>query len=159
MDEQVATAVAIFKDFRARLKEPAFAKLSPSDQLTFYQRNHRAFMNAFPIPLRYMIEMRTFSAKAFRKYLRQLEARPIMSEDDYMRRQADYVKYLVMENNHNVKEAQQISNKVYESLKSESDAFKKAHAEIEAKIKGDDEVALKEKRAELKRILALPLGN
>ena len=158
METYVKDAEAIWSDFNDRLKNDAtFRDLDPDNQLEFYQKNHHRFTMSFPIVLRYMIQLRQFSKKAFVKFVKKMTAKPYRSELEYCERQADYVKYLFMElsPSHNMKEAQAIWKNTYDMLAKEVEVFKKAEEKVKEKLEKNNSQNNIEKRKELKKALGL----
>lgn len=158
MDTYVKDAEAIWSDFNERLKnDTAFRDLKSEDQLEFYQKNHHSFTMSFPIVLRYMIQLRQYSKKAFVKFVKKMASKPYRSELEYCERQADYVKYLYMElsSSHNMKEAQAIWKNTYDMLAKEVEVFKNAEDKVKEKLEKNDRQNNIEKRKELKKVLGL----
>jgi hypothetical protein len=124
-------------------------------QLEFYQKNHNNFTMSFPIVLRYMIQLQSYSKKAFVKFVNKLQNNPYRSELEYCERQADYVKYLFMELNssHNMQEAQKTWQVTYDMLAKEVQMFKDAEETIKQKLEKNDKQSSLEKRSELKDLL------
>lgn len=158
METYINDADSIWDNFRERLKSDSeFRDMDPSDQLEFYQKNYNRFTMAFPIVLRYMIQLRKFNKKAFAKFVKKMMANPYRSELEYCERQADYVKYLFMEtsHSHNMKEAQAIWKQTYDMLVKEVEVFKEAEEKVKNKLEKNNSQNSIEKRKELKTVLGL----
>lgn len=155
MDTYIKDADSIWSDFKHRLKDNTFNKLTPDEQLEFYQKNHHQFTMTFPIVLRYMIQLRQYSKKAFTRFVKKLQMNPYHSELEYCERQADYVKYLFIElsPSHNMKEAQKVWDDTYKMLTKEVEVFKKAEERVKDKMQKNDNINNLEKRNELKKLL------
>jgi hypothetical protein len=158
METYINDADDIWGNFKERLKtDPGFRNMNPDDQLNFYQKNYNRFTMAFPIVLRYMIQLRQFNKKAFAKFVKKMMANPYRSELEYCERQADYVKYLFMElsPSHNMKEAHAIWKQTYDMLAKEVEVFKKAEERVKEKLEKNNSQNSIEKRNELKTVLGL----
>jgi hypothetical protein len=158
METYIKDADTIWGNFKERLKvDSEFKNMDPDDQLNFYQKNYHRFTMAFPIVLRYMIQLQQFNKKAFAKFVKKMMSNPYRSELEYCERQADYVKYLFMElsPSHNMKEAQAIWKKTYDMLAKEVEVFKKAEENVKEKLEKNNSQNNIEKRNELKTILGL----
>lgn len=156
--QYVKDAMSIWSDFKKRMRSDSiFAELDIDKQLEYYQKLHHNFTMTFPIVLRYMIQLRKFSKKAFVKYLKKLRANPYKSELEYCERQADYVKYLYIElsDTHNMKEAQAMWQQTYDMLVAEVEIFKKANEKVKKKLEKSNVQNSLEKREELKKALEL----
>lgn len=156
--QYIKDAESIWADFKKRMKSDSkFAEMNIDEQLDYYQKQHHNFTMTFPIVLRYMIQLRLYSKKAFVKYLKKLRANPYKSELEYCERQADYVKYLYMEvsGTHNMKEAQDKWQQTYDMLAEEVEIFKKANEKVKQKLEKNNNQNNIEKREELKKALGL----
>lgn len=156
MEESIKDAGRIWKDFKNRINTDAkFRNMSVEDQLSFYQKNYRQFMCSFPIVLRYMVQLKLYSKKAFTKYLNKVKQSPYRSELEYCERQADYVKFLYMETSttHNMKKAQEIWKQTYDMLADEVKYFKQAEEAVKKKMEKNNQANNMEKREELKSLL------
>lgn len=156
MDTYIQDAENIWTDFNYRYQnDTKFRQLSPINQLEFYQKNHSQFMMSFPIVLRYMIEMKSYNTKAFKKFIERLYKKPYKTELEYCERQADYVKYLYMEcsKSHNMKDAQELWRQTYESLEREVNAFKRAEEQVKNRLDSANSQNSQERREELIKLL------
>jgi hypothetical protein len=157
MDAYIDEAAAIYADFKHRLyKDDSFKELGDDDRLDFFQRRYAKFAKTFPIVIRYMVQLRRFSTRAFKKFIEIMKKKPYRSEDEFCKRQADYVKLLYMEttNTHNVKESQRVWKKTYEMLTEEIKAFKKAEEVVKKRLEESNTINSHERRRELKKLLA-----
>jgi hypothetical protein len=155
INSTVEKADAMWKDLKERVKaDPAFVDLSDDEKIKIYQKEFDKFYTAFPIVSRYMICMGQYSSKAMRRFLKKCDdaiknmdiTKPrdkSDTEDQWVRRQADYVRYL-WESYQNIhfssKEAQAIWQQAYDMLKKEFDDFKMLHDTIEQKMKKEEKV-------------------
>jgi len=151
-DTYVRDAENIWNDFKHRINSDAkFKALSSEAQLSFYQKNYHQFTMLFPVILRYMIQMRSYNSKAFRKFINRLQSNPYKSRLEFCERQADYAKYLFMETSksHNMKEAQQVWQQTYDGLAREVEAFKQADEIVKQRLNNTEQKNKQERREEL----------
>jgi len=163
MDVQMANK--LWGDIKRRVKEdPDFVNMEDMKKVELYQKGEfKDFYTTYPIVSRYMICMGQFSNKAFKRFLDKCkvmakEAKPGEGEDQWIMRQADYVRYLweaYQKGRFTTKESQNIWKHSYETLKKEFDDFKNMHKETEEKLKK----AEKYNKAELVRELTSRVAN
>jgi hypothetical protein len=138
----------------------AYLNMEDKDKMKFFTNNKSEFQKEFPIVSRYAICMGQFHPKAFKKYLdkcknykyEEFENRTKgYAEDQWVRRQADYVRYLWEEysNHYNIKEAQGVWQHAYDTLKKEFSDFRDLHKQTEEKLKKESSVNQKELAKEL----------
>lgn len=147
-------------------KNPDFMKWPDKKRLDYFREtlNHKEFMTEFPIVTRYMICMGQYSNHAFRRLLTKIskvthppphERAKGYMEDQWVRRQADYVRYLWEEyqkkkNAHiNAQEASIIWEDAYKTLKGEFDDFRDKYKQIEEKSKEEKKVLAGENAQDL----------
>lgn len=130
---------------------PDFRKLKDQDKLDIFRTklNYGVFMDEFPIVTRYMICHGQYSAKAFDRMLFKVEktVHPPESqrekgymEDQWIRRQADYVQYLwesYQKPHYNQDERKWIWQSAYDRLRQEFDDFRTMHKDIEERVKSE----------------------
>ena len=146
----------IYKDFKNKTKKDLnFSKISPDDQLDYFQKKYKHFSLTFPIVLRYMVQLKWYSTKAFTQFLKKLKTNPYRSEDEYCKRQADYVKYLYMDINKHMgmHKANEVWQSTYNKLQLEVEMFKKMSEEVKQKNKKNEIKNREERREELKKLL------
>jgi hypothetical protein len=153
IDEIVKYADDMYKNLKEYVtKFPEFINITDKKKLEYFSDtlNHKEFMTEFPIVTRYMICMGQYSTKAFRRMLVKVSkvvhpdgpnrAKGYM-EDQWIRRQADYVRYLWEEyqrkrNAHiNTAEASLVWEDAYKTLKGEFDDFRNKYKDIEERTK------------------------
>jgi hypothetical protein len=152
----------IWADFKHRTRnDDVFSCMDSESQLSFYQKKHKEFATSFPIVLRYMIQMKQYSSKAFERHLKKLQAKPYRSESEYCERQADYVMYLYTEltQDHDDKKKKSIWRSAYKMLMDETAEFKKAHEQAKKNAEACGKSSLAEKRNELKTVLKQQLAT
>lgn len=128
----------------------SYMKLSDDQKVDMVRNDFTDFYNEFPIVCRYMICMGQYKAKAFNRFLKKCKSvEPVEdhkraknhNEDQWVQRQADYIRYLWEENQNkrfSTKDAHMVWNQAYKSLTKEFNDFKELHSNIEKKIKSDD---------------------
>jgi hypothetical protein len=151
--EYVATALTEAQKLWVALKkkgeDPEFVALPDKDKIEMFGVEFHAFNKEFPIVSRYLICMGQYSSKAFKRYLIKIrgfkhpEARDKgYMEDQWVRRQADYVRYLweaYQRGHFNQSEANAIWQDAYKTLKQEFIDFKSMHDGIEKDLEVEKE--------------------
>ncbi len=145
-----------------------FKELKDQDRLDLFRSKfgYAQFMDEFPIVSRYMMCYGQYSSKAFERMLKKIEnvvhpppnerAKNYM-EDQWVRRQADYVQYLwesYQKHHQNTAERQYIWTEAYNRLKKEFDDFRDMHKEIEERVKVEKKVLAGQNARELLERLA-----
>ena len=162
----IKIAEAMWVDVKEHAKNNKdYVNMKDKDKLEFFRTKlgHAEFMTEYPIVARYMICYGQYSSKAFSRMLDKMvmtkhpENRPTgYMEDQWIRRQADYVQYLweaYQTRHHNTAERQCIWQESYKRLKGEFDDFRNMHKEIEDKIKQEKkDLAAKNARELLNRL-------
>lgn len=152
MTKSIKIANKMWDAIKTHVKEdPKFVEMSDNDKIAVYQKSEfKEFYTEFPIVCRYMICMGQFSNKAFKRYLikcKNVKHDPVKSreknysEDQWVMRQADYIRYLwesYQRQHYKSSEAQNIWKHAYQTLKKEFDDFRNLHEEIENKLKDDE---------------------
>ena len=160
--EQIKDKAAQFwKDVQQYVKtHPEFKNMEDKRKMDFFRDKlgYDMFMSEFPIVSRYMICLGQFNMKAFVRFLDKCEKTihpPAESrekgynEDQWVRRQADYVQYLwesYQKGHYNNAEKQWIWQETYKRLKGEFDDFRNMHKDIENKVK-EEKVMLQAQNA------------
>ena len=102
-NEKNVTPEDIVKEAMTINKKLRLANIPPGDDdrterfMTEIRKDHKEFCESYPIVLRYMCQMRQFSAKALQKYLAKIAAKPWSGQEEYLDSQADYVVILYKE--------------------------------------------------------------
>jgi hypothetical protein len=151
IEESMKVSVKLWDDIKQRVKtDDKFVDMPDGEKLKIYQdSDFKQFYNEYPIVCRYMICMGQFSHKAFKRFLikcKNVKHDPIKSrekgyhDDQWVSRQADYVRYLweaYQKQHYSPSEAQNIWLHAYKTLNKEFQDFKDLHKEVEEKIKTD----------------------
>ncbi len=132
-------------------ENPKFIDLTDKDKLKFF-REHLKYgdiMNDHPIVTRYLICMGQYNSKAFKRFLFKVKNTPIPPgnarkkgemEDIWIRRQADYVRYLwesYQKKHFSHSDGAAVWQDTYTKLKGEFDDFRNLHKKAEEKVKED----------------------
>jgi len=148
-------------------KEPDFKKLTDKEQLDIFRTKlgFGPFMDEFPIVSRYLICTGQYSSVAFNRMLQKTEAmqhpepseRPKgYMEDQWIRRQADYVQYLwetYQKGHYDNAQRKYVWAEAYKRLRGEFDDFRNMHKDIEERVKEEKkELAVKNTREFLERV-------
>jgi hypothetical protein len=96
VDDLIKLANDIWKDIKSH---PKFNDDSASDELTneFFTK-YKDFSYSFPIVIRWMIQLRVYSSKSFKKYLLKYKESNITSRKDFAILQSEYLVFLYKEN-------------------------------------------------------------
>ncbi len=130
-------------------KNPDFKSLEDQEKLDLFRTKfgYALFMDEFPIVSKYMICKGQYSSKAFDRMLSKIEKtvhpppdkrEKGYMEDQWVRRQADYVQYLwesYQKRHQNTAERQFVWRAAYDNLKKEFDDFRNMHKEVEERVK------------------------
>jgi hypothetical protein len=100
------------------------------------QTEYKDFATSFPLVLRWMVQTRTFKAKAFHDYLKLHAAAKITTREDFLRLQAEYVVLLWRaEHPHpDEKVVRRYREDVSKQLIDEDKAFMEIHKRVEADL-------------------------
>lgn len=126
-----------------------FANMPDKNKLQFFREElkYEEFMKEFPVTTRYLICMGQYSTKAFKRFLNRVRLakhpepglRPKgYMEDQWIRRQADYVRYLweaYQKHHWNNEEAKMVWSESYKQLRGEFDDFRDKYKDIEKSTK------------------------
>ena len=163
LEKYTKDAVLIFKDVRDHFDGfTEYEQMTDGNQmvyledlLEFYQKKYPRFSMTFPIVTRYMVQIQQFNKKAFVRYLKRLQSNPYKSEEEYCRRQSEYIMYLHMELNlrSKKKENVRVRKEAYELLLAEVAAFKYAQKQAKEKEEKNNGTNNIERREELKKLL------
>jgi hypothetical protein len=151
--EYITTALAeahkLWVELKKKGKDPEFVNLPDKDKIEMFGVEFHSFNKEFPIVSRYLICMGQYSSKAFKRYLTKIRGfkHPEVREKGYMedqwvRRQADYVRYLweAYQRVHvNQSESKEIWQDAYKTLKKEFVDFKSMHDSIEKDLEVEKE--------------------
>lgn len=137
---------AMWKKLKDTIKEDKdFVDMSDKKKITHFRDvlGYTEFMNEFPVMTRYMVCMGQYSSKAFRKFLDKIritkhppaeEREKGYMEDQWVRRQSDYVQYLweaYQKGHYNNAEHKWVWKDAYKNLKGEFDDFRDKYKAIE----------------------------
>ena len=115
-----------------------------------FHKKFPKFCTTFPVVIKYMINDGIFSYKAFEQYLKKLKANSPRTKEEWAERQADYIKYCVMDMDKKpgkMKRAIHAWNEVKTGLMEDMDDMKK-EMDLAKKRSEDDVKKLAENRRE-----------
>lgn len=111
---------------------------------------YKDFGMSFPLILRWMVQMKKFSEKAFKKFLIKYSSSKVNSKKDFLILQAEYLVYLYEESKHYSKsDVVQYREFIIKQLLEEDALFDKVHEEVQIEEKKNKEVLSKESREKL----------
>jgi hypothetical protein len=153
IDKALSEADGIWSSLKKYVQaDPKFKDKPDEEKIEIFQKNHKEFYQEFPIVCRYMICMGQYKKKAFQRYLKKVKSLIVPEpgdraknymEDQWVRRQADYIRYLWEEyqvKKINMKEAQAVWKQAYEALTKEFSEFRDMHKTIEDRLKKETNV-------------------
>ena len=154
IDFSIEVAEKLWVSLKNKIKKnPEFAELKDNDKLKEYQNSEfKNFCTEFPIVTRYSVCMGQYSTKAFRRFLikcKNVKHDPAQarekgySEDQWVQRQADYVRYLweaYQKQHYSPSESKNIWQHAYKTLTKEFTDFRDLHKDIEEKLKTDNKL-------------------
>ena len=137
IEVSILVATKMWNDIKTRVtNDPKFVELPDNDKVAIYQNSeYKEFYTEFPIVSRYMVCMGQFSSKALKKYLlkcKNVKHDAVKSrekgytEDQWVQRQADYVRYLwesYQRQHYSPSESTNIWQHAYKTLKQEFKDF------------------------------------
>lgn len=146
-DSTMTMAFKMWDSVKARARDdPSFIDMKDTIKIDLYEKSEfKDFYTSFPLVSRYMICMGQFTEKAFTRFLKKravlMPANQQLSEDDWLKSQAFYIRYLwesYQKKHFNMSDAQKIYDNAYETLTKETADFKAMHDNIEKKLETDE---------------------
>ena len=150
IDALINQANNMWRVIKQLIKEkPEFKEWPDKKKLKFFrdELHYGEFMNEFPVMTRYMICMGQYSSKAFKRFLIKVKSvkhpppdqrEKGYMEDQWIRRQADYVQYLweaYQKSHYNNAERKWVWQEAYKNLKGEFNDFRDKYKTIEVYTK------------------------
>lgn len=119
------------------------------------RKEHKDFCQAYPIVVRYMVEMQIFHPTAMARYLRKIAHHPWTSVEAYLDAQADYVAQLYMATHKRWKssDVHNVRANIRAILQREHEQFKLYQKESEAEVEYIENRSTKEAREDLIKVL------
>ena len=113
------------------------------------------FSTSFPIVLRWMVQMKKFSAKAFEKYLLKHASAKLNSREAFLELQADYLVLLYREEHKRPDEnlVRRYRSSLIEQLLEEAKTFQKLQKQIEEELSRQDDAVSQDRRTRLYEFL------
>lgn len=114
-------------------------------------KTHPEFSKSYSLVLRYIAEMRLYSAKIFTKWLKHVQTRPWKSSDEYFETQANYVMMLYTHYNPRAAAGDRyaVRNNVKKMLIQEYDDFKQTTQKYEKIVNERDNKLSEKNKADL----------
>lgn len=143
LDDLIRLANSIWNEVRS-------VHITDENELESYylhvHSKYKDFGSSFPIVLRWMVQLKKYSEKAFRKFLIKYSSSKIESKKDFLILQADYIVYIYKENkHHDKKNIEAYREFIIKQLLDEESEMK----QIEEEYKKELEKASYEKRRDL----------
>jgi hypothetical protein len=132
----------IWKIVYALLNTP-WKEESFNTKINLMYKKYPKFSTQFPVVVKYMVEDGIFCHKSFVQYLKKIKAKPPNDQEQYAERQADYIKYCIMNSpgntNHveKIKKANYFWHQVKDSIMEEFVTMKDDQANAKQKVKDD----------------------
>lgn len=152
IDATLKTADELWAAYREMRKDATWAKRDVTAKIGYFQdRGYSNFITKYAVPTRYMVMYDEYSHRAFLKYLVRLKTVGYRSKDEWIERQADYVKYLWRAYNPrgSTKEAADARQTAYEHIKKEMDSFETDYDRAKVKAEERRRTALSDNRQAL----------
>ena len=151
------TADELWAAYREKRNDATFIKKNVTEKIGHFQSlGYSDFITKYAVPTRYMVMYDEYSHNAFHKYLIRLKTVGYKSKDEWIERQADYVKLLWRAYNPrgSTKDAAEAHRGAYESIKTEMEGFENDYDK--AKVKAEDRrlTAISDNRQALIALLA-----
>jgi hypothetical protein len=146
-EEIVTVAKNLWNDCKLLRKKKEWIDKEPKDVMAyFYQTHYKDFITKYSIPSRYMFFYSEFSEKAFRRYLMRMTDPGYKSKEEWIERQADYVRLLYAQYNKHVgpKELAAVWQKARKQLVDEYESFERDYEK--AKKEADEKKIQAEER-------------
>lgn len=135
-------------------EHPEFKDKPDKEKLELFRNafGYTELMNEYPVITRYIVCMGQYKTKAFRKMLEKTikmkhpgpqEREKGYMEDQWIRRQADYVQFMWEEyqtRHYNTAEKKWVWQETYKRLKGEFDDFRNMHKDIEKKVEEEKKI-------------------
>ncbi|ARA72192.1 hypothetical protein BNJ_00372 [Kaumoebavirus] len=129
-------------------KEDPKLKDNKEAQFDFLKKKYPNFARAYLIVLKYMVDERKYSPKAFKKFLVKLYANKTKGIEGYVERQADYAMFLYMALNprYSDVEARRTWQYTYDVMMAQYKDIDKKYAEAKAELQKQKDDAKEEKK-------------
>lgn len=141
------------------VKDPRFLELEPEIRHKVLVNKYQNFANAYPVILRFIARDVKYQEKAFRRFLEGLRRDPGKGMDGFIEHQANYAKYLYMEDarangtHWNMSKANTIWKIEYEHMKKFLKKIKDDEAKAKNEFEEESKKHLTQKRSEFLKFL------
>lgn len=135
-DELVAIANRIWRQIKSSNVLPSNEAESDA-LLEKLQTQHKDFATSFPIVLRWMTQLRSYSSRAFKTYLLKHAVAELKSREDFLRLQAEYLVCLYREKAKDHPSPAQVGayrNSIVNQLLEEDRLYREMEKEVDADI-------------------------
>jgi len=161
-EEAINKSIKIWSALKDLVKAtPDYVNLPDEDKSKMFRDRWPDFHRDFPIVSKYMCCMGQFSIAAFRKFL-DASSKTVQKaaadrekgymEDQWIRRQADYVKFLwvaYQKGHYSARDSMAVWKQAYDSLKGEFLQFREMHDKAESAVEQHESASAKELTKEL----------
>jgi chemotaxis protein histidine kinase CheA len=157
IDATVKTADDMWAVYQSKQKDPAWTKKNVTEKIGHFQTlGYGDFITKYAVPTRYMLMYGEYSHKAFLNFLVRLRTVGYRSKDEWVDRQADYVKMLwrVYNPRAGAKEAGEAWLQARDNVKKEMDGFETDYEKAKLKAEERRKAAMDAQRATLLALLA-----
>nr|QQV29659.1 hypothetical protein K-LCC10_0404 [Kaumoebavirus] len=157
IDEAMKFATDLFKVIKTGevFKDDPKLKDNKEGQFEYLKKKYPNFARAYLIVLKYMVDEKKFSPKAFKKFLVKLYANKNKGIEGYVERQADYAMFLYQALNprYSDVEARRIWQYTYDVMMSQYKDIDKKYAEAKAELQKQKDEAISEKKKNILRFV------
>ncbi len=145
--EKTITPSQLIDEANLIWKKVVSSKIDPTDQakrdqlLDTIRKAHPEFATSYPIVLRFMCQVNSYSPVAFTQYVKKISAKPWTNESEYLDSQADYLELLYKQTHSKYKKADVDAYKraIRKTLQDEHDAIKQMSKQCEEETKLNQE--------------------
>lgn len=148
--EAIDLANSLFALVRKELKD-----MDPLERFNLLRSKYPNFSQAYPTVIRMMAVNLSYNEKAFRRFFAALERDPGKGIEGFIERQADYAKFLYIEEckakhiHWDMKKAEAVWRAEYKIMKEHADRIREEEAKARSKFAEEKARHLKERRQEL----------
>lgn len=136
IDDLITIADNIFKQIKEAKVDPNNSDESDA-LLERLQTEHANFTNSFPVVLRWMVQTRKYSNKAFKKYLMKHSTTKLDSKESFLRLQAEFIVLMFKEEHPRcpTKTVVQYRENIVNNLLEENKQFDEISKRVEEELK------------------------
>jgi hypothetical protein len=151
----------IYKQVKGYLKNRPDEDLTRDLALEHFRKVYPKFSKSYPTTLRYMVQMKQYSSKAFLQYLRLIKEKPWNSEKEFVTSQIDYLVKLMRatHKHYNTASIAAYYNEMQEFLTKEGKDFAEKQAKAEKIVAANEKQSNLDRRKKLMEFLKSQEGN